>query len=462
MAVAARMPDPNALPTPVPPLSTAVAVPIAAPVGANERITTLDLVRGLAVLGILVMNVVEFGQPLAAYENPLAGGGSQGLDRWVWYVQEALFDGKMRALFSMLFGAGLVLLGERMERAGRGGGATDLLVRRCLWLVLFGIVHRFALQWTGDILYAYGLLGLVAVVARQWRPRSMIVAGVLCLGAFTPIGLWHHHQLVEQRTLAAEAKTAAAAGQEVPARLAEARTRWERRGAAPAADASKAEIEAMRGSYAKVFAYRWDFHHTFQSAYLYYYFVWDVLGMMLVGMGLSRIGFFAGLLRGRVYWGMIGLGGLGAIASGVHAWLVAHRGFSGTEIDLRLWHDCLHPFVRGIVGLGWASALILLHRRGLLRFLCNRLAAVGRMALTNYVLQTVCCTLLFFGYGCGLYATMSRSELMLVWAAVSAVQIVVSWLWLGLFRFGPLEWLWRSLVWWQVQPLLRRREPNGT
>ena len=84
------------------------------------------------------------------------------------------------------------------------------------------------------------------------------------------------------------------------------------------------------------------------------------------------------------------------------------------------------------------------------------------MALTNYVLQTVCCTLLFFGYGCGLYATMSRAELMLVWAAVSAVQIVVSWLWLALFRFGPLEWLWRSLVWWQVQPLLRRREPNGT
>src|SRR5687768_6494638 len=107
--------------------SPAVAPSIAAGPPGGERIVALDAVRGLAVLGILVMNVVEFGLPLRAYDNPAVAGGSAGADRWTWLVQIALFDGKMRALFSMLFGAGLLLLAERIERAGRGGEATDLL-----------------------------------------------------------------------------------------------------------------------------------------------------------------------------------------------------------------------------------------------------------------------------------------------------------------------------------------------
>jgi len=111
--------------------------------------------------------------------------------------------------------------------------------------------------------------------------------------------------------------------------------------------------------------------------------------------------------------------------------------------------------VRGIVGLGWAAALILLHRAGVLRFPLARLADAGRMAFSNYLLQTVCCTLLFFGHGFGLYGSLSRAQLMGVWAAVSAVQLLASWVWLHWFRFGPLEWAWRSLVWWKVQPLRR-------
>lgn len=430
----------------------------ASPVPARERIASLDLVRGLAVLGILAMNVVEFGQPLAAYDNPVHGGGSTGIDRWVWYVQAALFDGKMRALFSMLFGAGLVLITERMDRAGRGGDSADLLLRRCLWLALFGIVHRFGLQWTGDILYAYGLLGLVAIAFRRWRAGPLLLAGLLCLGAATPIGLWRHEKAVQARAQAAQAQQLADAGQAVPKELAEARARWERRIAAPTPGANDAEIAAMRGSYASVFAYRWDHHHTFQSAYLYYYFVWDVLGMVFVGMALHRMGFFAAKLRNGVYATVLVAGAIGALAAGALAWVVAQRGFSAGELELRLLHETLHPFVRGLVGLGWASGLILLHKSGALCFFRTRLAAVGRMAFTNYVLQTVCCTLLFFGYGLGLYGSLSRGELMLVWASVSLVQVLVSWCWLAWFRFGPLEWAWRSLTWWRLQPLLRRGE----
>lgn len=460
------MSEPAPTMLPAEPAPASVPASTATPVAANERITTLDLVRGLAVLGILVMNVVEFALPMSAYENPIHAGGSTGIDRWVWYVQMALFDGKMRALFSMLFGAGLVLITERMERAGRGAESGDLLVRRCLWLALFGVLHRFGLQWTGDILYTYGLLALIAIAFRQWRPRSLLVAGVLCLGAFTPIGLWHHHQVSQQRAQAEQAVALETAGQPVSQALKDAKTRWDRRLAAPKPDANDAEIAAIRGGYASVFAYRWDHHHSFQSGFVYYYFVWDVLGMVFTGMALCRWGFFAGRLRRGVYLAIIAAGAVAAGSEFWHAWLVAQRGFSSAAIDLRLWHDVLHPFARGLVGLAWASALILVHRSlaqrgGVVAFALARLAAVGRMAFTNYVLQTVCCTLLFFGYGLGLYGTLSRSQLMLVWLGVSVVQVLLSWLWLAWFRFGPLEWLWRSLTWWKVQPLRRERIPTA-
>lgn len=427
----------------------------AAPIAAEERLATLDVVRGLAVLGILVMNVVEFGLPIRAYGNPAGGGGSEGADLWTWFVQAALFDGKMRALFSMLFGAGLVLLADRMERTGRGGESADFLLRRCLWLIPFGLVDRFLLQWTGDILYMYGLLGMVAIAFRKLRPRAQILAGILCLSAFIPIEAWHHHQIAAVRAQAAEAAELAAAGEEVPAELAAAQTRWERRLAPPSPEAVQPEIEAMRGSYADVFAYRWNYHHDFQADYLYYYFVWDVLGMMLLGMGLLRLGFFTGALPRSAYLLILAAGLAAAAASFLWARAWAATGFSNGELELRSLHEATYAYTRGLTGLAWAAGLILIVRAGLARALTRALAAVGRMAFSNYILQTLCCTFLFFGYGLGYYAKFSRSQLMLVWLAVTLIQVAFSLIWLRHFRFGPLEWAWRSLTYWRRQPLRR-------
>lgn len=426
-----------------------------APVLARDRILALDVVRGLAVLGILVMNVVEFGQPLHAYENPTGGGGSTGFSLWTWFAQVALFDGRMRALFSMLFGAGLVLIDQRMQRQGRGGAAADLLLRRCLWLVPFGIVHRFLLQWTGDILYMYGLLGVIAVAFRRARPRTQIIAGLLCLTAFVPIAFWHHHQPAKQRAAAVEAARLVDAGEPVPKDVEQMRERWERRNTPPKASAAQAEIDAMRGSYGTVFAWRWDYHHDFQSDYLYYYFVWDVLGMMLLGMGLMQLGFFAGSLRTPVYQVMLALGLVAAAVSYWWARAWAATGFSAGALELRLLHDCSYGYVRGLGGLGWAAALILVVRAGALPWLTVPLAAVGRMAFSNYILQTICCTLFFFGHGFGWYGELSRAKLMVVWLGVTAVQIAFSMAWLRSFRFGPMEWAWRSLTYGRRQPLRR-------
>lgn len=423
------------------------------PTTPGERIAALDVVRGLAVLGILAMNIVEFGLPMRAYDDPAYAGGSTGRDLWTWLVQAALFDGRMRALFSMLFGAGIVLLGERMVQKGRGGDAADLLLRRCLWLIPFGIAHRFLLQWTGDILYIYGLLGALCVAMRGLRPRTQLIAGLIVLLGSVPGELRTHAALLAQRDDAAAAARLAAAGQTVPPALAEAQRRWTVRLAPPPPEQIDAEVAAIREGWVSAFAHRWDHNHRFQSGLVYGYFFFDVGGMLLIGMALLRLGFFTGRLPARLYWAAVALGLAGAVWSLLLALQLAGAGFSRGELGLRLLTKLSYAPTRLLTALGWAAALILLVRSGRLLALQAALGAVGRMAFSNYVLQTVCCTLLFQGYGLGLYGSFSRAGLMLVWAAVSLVQVAASLLWLRRFRMGPLEWAWRSLVWWRRQPL---------
>lgn len=425
------------------------------PVPAAERIAALDVVRGLAVLGILAMNIVEFGLPIEAYDYPPAAGGTAGWDRLTWLVQSGLFEGRMRAIFSMLFGAGIVLIGERMARKGQDGLAADLLLRRCLWLIPFGIAHRFLLQWTGDILYMYGLLGALAVAFRRLRPRTQIVLGLLAMCAFVPIEERRYQALDEVRVQAVEAGRLAAAGEPVPPALAAARDAWQRRTGPMPPSRLQGQIEAMHGSWTDIVRFRWDFNHYFQSSNLYYHFVWDVMGMILLGMGLLRLGFLSGRLAAGIYVGAVLLGAVAAAVSWWQARAWADSGFSRALLEQHYWRQVLHPFLRCLGALGWTALLILTLRSAAGRRLTRPLAAVGRMAFSNYVLQTVVCTAFFFGWGLGHYGEFSRAELVLVLLAVSVLQILFSTAWLAVFRFGPLEWCWRSLTYWRRQPFRR-------
>lgn len=440
-----------------PPPADAAAAGGPGPVPAAERIVSIDVVRGFAVLGILVMNIVEFAWPDEAYGNPAFAGGSTGADLWAWFVQVTLFDGKMRALFSMLFGAGLVLVAERIAQKGDGLSATDLLLRRCLWLVPFGIVHRFFLQWTGDILYQYGLLGVIAVTFRHLRPRTLVVLGTVWMLAFVPIGLRKYSLQCETRAQAAEATRLQQANEKVPDALVAAQKRWQTREASipPKPEVLQKEIADVRVGYWQLFRNRWDYNHGFQSTFLYYYWVFDVLGMLLVGMGLGKAGFFHGRCRTRTYAVLLGIGVV--VAAAQAWWAIEWRatGFSPVALELRLIQDATYAHSRALVALGWASGLLLILRAGWFGLLTHALAAVGRMAFSCYILQTLVGSLLFFGYGCGLFGSIGRAWLMAVWFGMSVLQIVFSLLWLRAFRFGPLEWAWRSLTWWRLQPLRR-------
>src|SRR5262249_35868540 len=142
-----------------------------APVTNQERIVSIDTLRGVALLGILLINIIVFGLPGSAFSIPINAGGHTGLNLAFWYANQIFFEDKMRALFSMLFGAGVVLLTQRVE--GRGLRSRGVYYRRTLWLVVFGLLHAYFI-WIGDILYSYGVAGLILFPLRKLRPAALL------------------------------------------------------------------------------------------------------------------------------------------------------------------------------------------------------------------------------------------------------------------------------------------------
>ncbi len=434
---------------PVEPTSVA-APPAAAPISAAERLTSLDAVRGYALLGILLMNIMAWGLHLAAYDNPRIAGGSTGANLWVWVVNHLLFEGKMRALFSMVFGAGVIVLTSRLE--ARGINSADVYYRRILWLMLFGIAHAYLL-WVGEILYPYALCGLALYPFRNLKARTLVIVAAVfvVLNSGAKVG-----QVYQQREMKEKAERAARLekeGRQPDEELASAKRRWEdmRREFQPGPAEIQRDAEQWRGSFAKVFKRRAELLMMFMHGAPYYSpWNWDIWAMMFLGMALFKLGVFSGERSAGFYLKLAAAGyAIGLAANSFSAWNVIRiqfdaieRGFFATTYDLG----------RLSVGLAHAALIVLLSKLGLLRWITGPLAAVGQMAFTNYVMQSVICSTVFYGYGLGLYGKLQRYQLLYVVAAVCLFQLVISPIWLRYYRFGPLEWLWRSLTYWKRQP----------
>jgi uncharacterized protein len=496
---------------PEPPPSGAEAElprPKAEPVQGAERVASVDVLRGVAVLGILAMNVVFFGLPGPAYDNPTRGGGDTGLNLGLWAFNHLVFDAKMMTLFSMLFGAGLVLMGGRAD--ARGARLGWVYYRRVFWLLVIGALHAYLL-WAGDILFVYALCGLLLYPFRRLSPRTLLIVGTLVMLVLLPVGAGIEGGL---RFLKATAAKAEAVRQEaVPNRARWAVQAWslaaqaqfrQAVGAGPApclaaaadavataaqedkkptqfqawvaelwdkgvrshlgpsqeeeAESFNKEVKVYQGGYRGIVAHNaWQLLVTHTVVFLIA-LVWMIAGRMLVGMGLMKLGVFAAARSRRFYVWMAVLGygvGLPLVGYDTYALLRGHFHFPD---GLRSGY--LFNYVGSVpVALGHAAVVMLVCKAGALRWLTARLAAVGRMALTNYLMQSALCTTLFYGYGLGLYGKLDRTGLACVVLAVWAAELAWSPVWLRYFRFGPAEWLWRSLTYWRLQPLRRAAEP---
>ena len=269
--------------------------PLFQPVSSDNRLRTLDVVRGAALLGIALMDIVLSGLPGAAYANPNLWGGNDPLNMGVFAVQWVLFDGKMRALFSMMFGAGIVLFMERALARENSVRAADLLSRRMLWLILLGALHGW-LIWAGDILYLYGLFGLLIAPMRNVAPRKLfITAGVaLLLLSVTPVGRGLSRKSTRDAAMAARAVEAQ--GRPLTKEQQDAKKEWDEayNALVPSKEKLQEEVDNYRRGYSGVMEQRVPAIRAFNFVPVYFRGGADIWGLMLIGIGLYKLGVLQG------------------------------------------------------------------------------------------------------------------------------------------------------------------------
>lgn len=398
--------------------------------GEKGRLASLDLMRGVAVLGILAINIGGFAGPVVAALSPNQPEPGTFADEAAWAFALVVFEGKMRAIFTMLFGASLVLFVERAE--ARGFPGERLQFRRLGWLALAGYLH-YLLLWWGDILFAYALAGYAALAFRQAPPRALgSTALVLFVGwhVILSAAVWPGVAL-EERVLAGRATPAEAVAYTLDHDQARAET--------------ARELARDRTGFAAQVASKWrdDPGEPIDAALGG---MGETLPLMLLGMALYRSGFFSGGWRRRDLK-RLAVGGAasgGALTGAFLAWAWP-RHFAPDLMQGALADFLAVPHL--LMALGYAAALLLVLPRLAPSRLGQRLSAAGRMAFTNYIAMTAVMCAVFQGWGLGLIGTVPESRQGLFVLGGWALMLGWSKPWLAQFGQGPLEWLWRRLTW---------------
>ncbi|RYD59872.1 MAG: DUF418 domain-containing protein [Sphingomonadales bacterium] len=388
------------------------------------------MVRGVAVMGILLLNVVGFAMPEAAYTNPRAFGGWHGADLGVWLTNFVLFDGKMRALFSFLFGASMLLVIERAEASGRDPARVHYL--RMLWLLAFGLAHLW-LIWDGDILAQYAVIGMIAFAARDLPVVRLVTLGAMLVAfdlvttAQLPLAIFQHQCCASSPEQAAEYARDLAG--------------WARTLGTPPPHEIAQSIAVHQGGWIDLVRHRLMENPAGPLPSLLFSGA-ETLAYMLFGMAGLRSGMLAGAWEPARYrrWLWISWG-IALPAYAALAFYLVWTQFSLFSVGLAI---ALAVPVRPVMAIGWACLILLLTRNG--GALTGRIAAAGRMAFTNYLATSLICTTLFYGYGLGWFGSLSRWQLYPIVFGIWALMLLWSKPWLARFRFGPLEWMWRSLA----------------
>ena len=404
------------------------------------RIQTLDIVRGVAVMGILAMNIVAFAMIPAAYLNPLAYGTESGRDLAAWAFNFVFVDGRMRGLFSFLFGASLLLVIDKAE--AKGELPEQVHFRRMLWLLLFGLLH-FYLIWYGDILTAYALIGMLAWFFRGKTARQLLFWGVVLVLL--------ELALMSAMAVMAHALTAAAAAPNPAASAVEGLRGMGEGIAVPSAAELDRQMRLYLGGWWGI-AHHQLTEQTIKPLFMLALFGWETLGYMLLGMAALKSGFLTGAWDDSRYRRVALIGfGIALPLYALLAWLLREDGFTVAGTFTYVFAATVP--LRPVAVVAIAALVILLTRRG--GWLTQRIAAAGRAAFTNYLGTSILMTALFYGWGAGRFGSFSRIELWLVVLAMWALMLAWSKPWLGRFQYGPFEWLWRSLARWSWQPLRR-------
>jgi uncharacterized protein len=374
--------------------------------GRGERFPALDVLRGVAVFGILFVNIEDFSMIGPARHDPRYGGEGP-VNEFIWLLTHLLADTKFIALFSLLFGAGIALMHDRARSTG--GSVTAVHYRRMFALIAIGLFHAH-LIWDGDILFFYGMCGLILYPAPKLPVPILVFAGTVLIALDAQWFGWSPNT--------------------VPSRF-----YWEQRA-------------ALTGAWSEEIYWRSWKALQMEIAGLFY-FTAQSCGLMLIGMVLAKTRTLQGSGPIRLY----GLACLVGFSVGV--WLTGNASqWVGDFSDPSRW---MWVYWGGLlVAVGWGAFAISLSKLAAEWLPVRMLASVGRLALTNYLMQSLICTTIFYGHGLGLFEQVERTGQLGIVLAICAVQACLSHLWLTRFALGPMEWIWRCASYWQWQPLVRK------
>ena len=408
-----------------------------------DRIESLDVLRGFALLGILLVNIVAFGLVSSAFLDPgiyLTPIG--GIDYIVWAFIELSSEGAMRTLFSILFGAGVVLF-----VTGSTAKSGWLHYRRNFWLLVFGLINAYIFLWPGDILVTYALSGFVLWFVRNWKARSLLILAtfLILIGSLQNFAMKSTLEIA--RDAAEEMKISISKGEEFSEETAEWAQGWidyEEDNQAEI-DNIPNEIKKRTSSYSSAYEYNLKKANEMIYFVLPFFLFLDALMMMVIGMALFKLGVLDGGRDIKFYIRMMCVGFLTGIS--INAYEVLLITNSNMDIiETNPYFRFTYHFGRLFMGLGYLGLVILLIKIEKLESLRFRLACVGRMALTNYLMHSVIALFIFTGAGLGLLGKFSWSQLYLFVLLIWVIQLYISPLWLKYFYFGPVEWLWRLLT----------------
>jgi len=419
---------------------------------ATGRIESIDVLRGVAVLGILLLNILGFGLPESAYFNPTVDGATSGWNLLSYQLTFLFAEGSMRTVFSILFGAGVVLF----TRRGNSIRVADLFYRRHALLILIGMLNAYLFLAWGDVLYLYGLAGFFLFLVRELSPRKLLGLAVVLVIVMSLVQMKNRTDLVELRAEVVAIDSAEVAGQPLSSEqlaqrdwLDEIEVEY-----APAADTLAEEVAVHRAGYlANVF---WNAERVLymQTIAAYTANLWDAFAAMLLGMALFKWGF---LSARRSLWCYIGTALIGyGIGLWVNGWEIESAVVAGFSVETisPLYLPTYH-LGRFATASGHIGTVMLVCKLGWLRWLTRGLAAVGRLALTNYLGQSLIALFVFTGVGLAWFGSLQRYQLYGIVLVIWFFQLVTSSIWLRWFLFGPAEWLWRWSTYGKPPPMRR-------
>lgn len=432
--------------------------PVAAPTTEAERLLSLDVLRGFALCGILLMNISFMGGTFLSF-HPVTPPSWADVNWRVHGVGELFVEGTMRGLFSLLFGAGVLLITARGMTPDGPVEVADVHYRRAMMLMLLGAIQFTLLLWPGEILFTYGFVSLFLFPLRRLAPK--ILAAIAAASILANAGFGAAAVLDQRDAHRAAAALAARqdAGQALSPQDAETAKEWRedqaRRGA-PDPAKLKAEAKARQGGYGGLVAWSTDTWARFVGK-LGPMMFFDVFAFMCAGMALFKWGVLTGRRSLRLYVTMAVVGyGLGVPINAWQLWTAISTGFSPEGWLAQVTYDA----PRLLVTLGHLGLILTLVKLNVLGFVGRALSNLGRMALTNYVGQSVIAAVIFYGL-----RQWGRLDLLQLWGVTAAIwvfQAIASGLWLRRYTMGPLEWVLRAVAYGRATEIRRgQAAPSG-